>query len=82
MVRLVAVLMIVSGVLIAHGGAMEFRYFGPGTPQFSAGLAATPSGIAAALVESSSGGVAPPGASWSRAASRCSSGPSWARYCE
>jgi len=37
--------MFVGSVLIAYGAAMEFRYFGPGTPQFLAGLVATPAGL-------------------------------------
>ena len=45
--KLVAVTMMVAGALTGYGGAMEFVYFGPGTPQFSAGLLATPAGILA-----------------------------------
>jgi preprotein translocase subunit SecD len=40
-----AALMLISSALIATGGALEFRYFGPGTPQFTAGLIATPAGL-------------------------------------
>lgn len=46
---MIALLFFVSGVLIAIGGALEFRYFGPGTPQFLAGLVATPAGLAGAV---------------------------------
>ena len=44
-VWMVAFVMLVSSLLIAWGGAQEFRYFGPGTPQFLAGLIATPAGL-------------------------------------
>lgn len=35
----------VIGLAIGLGGADEFRYFGPGTPQFWAGAAAAPAGV-------------------------------------
>jgi len=44
-----ALVMLTAGVLVAYGGAMEFVYFGPGTPQFVAGLVTVPTGLAASL---------------------------------
>ena len=44
--RIIAVLLLVTAAVIGAGGAMEFAYFGPGTPQFLSGLIATPAGIA------------------------------------
>ena len=48
-VHLTAALMLVSSLLVAYGAAMEFRYFGPGTTQFVAGLIAAPAGLAGAI---------------------------------
>lgn len=45
--KVIALVMLVSGAAIGTGGALEFAYFGPGTPQFLAGLAATPAGALA-----------------------------------
>lgn len=47
--RLTAIVMLVSSLLTAYGAAMEFRYFDPGTPQFLAGLVATPAGLTGAV---------------------------------
>jgi hypothetical protein len=47
--RIAASVMLLTSLLIAYGGAMEFRYFGPGTSQFLAGLVATPAGLAGAF---------------------------------
>jgi len=43
--KAIAILMIVAGLTLGWGGAMEFRYFGPGTDQFLAGLMAAPGGL-------------------------------------
>ena len=43
--RLSALFLGLVGGTIAYGAAMEFAYFGPGTPQFIAGLVATPAGL-------------------------------------
>jgi hypothetical protein len=37
------------GMVIGVGGADEFRYFGPTTPQFWAGVAAVPAGAVAVV---------------------------------
>jgi hypothetical protein len=39
--RVIAALMLVTAAAIGAGGAMEFAYFGPDTPQFLSGLIAT-----------------------------------------
>lgn len=43
--KIVAVIMLLTGAAIGAGGALEFVYFGPGTRQFWAGVIATPAGI-------------------------------------
>jgi len=43
--RWLAALMVVSGTVVGWGGALEFRYFGSGTPQFTAGLCVVPAGV-------------------------------------
>lgn len=45
--RALALLLLVTGAVIGIGGADEFRYFGPSTPQFWAGVCAVPAGAAA-----------------------------------
>lgn len=42
--KVTAVILAVAGALIGTGAALEFAYFGPGTPQFWAGVVATPAG--------------------------------------
>lgn len=42
----IAILMMLSGAVVGTGAALEFAYFGPGTSQFTAGLIATPAGLA------------------------------------
>ena len=42
--KLVAALLVLVGVIIGTGAVLEFRYFGPGTRQFWAGVIATPAG--------------------------------------
>ena len=42
--KLVAVLMGVIGAAIGAGAVLEFVYYGPGTPQFLAGVIAAPAG--------------------------------------
>ena len=42
--KFVAVLMVLIGVAIGTGAVLEFRYFGPGTRQFWAGVFAAPAG--------------------------------------
>ena len=44
MMKVVAVLMVLIGVVIGTGAVLEFRYFGPGTSQFWAGVLAAPAG--------------------------------------
>lgn len=44
--RVIALLMMLASVAVGTGGLMEFVFFGPGTPQFTAGLIATPAGLA------------------------------------
>ncbi len=43
--KVIAVLMLLSGAAVGTGAALEFAYFGPGTSQFTAGLVATPAGL-------------------------------------
>ena len=43
--KLVAVLMILAGVVIGAGAALEFRYFGPEARQFWVGAFTTPAAI-------------------------------------
>ena len=38
--------MAVCSAAVGTGGALEFRYFGPGTPQFYAGVITVPAGVA------------------------------------
>lgn len=40
---------LVANGLALGGGALEFRYFGPTTPQFWAGMTATPAGLVAGV---------------------------------
>ena len=47
--RPVAVLLFLVAVTLGIGGALEFRYFGPDTKQFWAGVAAVPAGLVAAF---------------------------------
>lgn len=47
--RILATLMLLSGAAVGTGAALEFAYFGPGTPQFLAGVVATPAGILGVL---------------------------------
>ena len=42
MTRFISVLMVLIGVVIGLGAALEFRYFGPETRQFWVGVFATP----------------------------------------
>lgn len=42
--KFVAILMVLIGVAIGAGAVLEFRYFGPATPQFWAGCFAAPAG--------------------------------------
>ena len=37
--------MVLIGVAIGAGAVLEFRYFGPATPQFWAGVIAAPAGV-------------------------------------
>jgi len=43
--KIVAILMALTGVVIGAGAALEFRYFGPETREFWVGAFATPAGI-------------------------------------
>lgn len=43
--KLVAVLMVITGVIIGAGAALEFRYFGPEARQFWVGVFTTPAGV-------------------------------------
>ena len=43
--KFAAVLIVLIGVVIGTGAALEFRYFGPGTRQFWVGGFATPAGV-------------------------------------
>lgn len=47
--KMIALTMILCGAAVGIGGALEFRYFGPGTPQFNAGLMAAPAGVLAVV---------------------------------
>ena len=42
--KVAAVMLAIAGAAIGTGAALEFAYFGPGTPQFWAGVIATPAG--------------------------------------
>ena len=42
--KFVAALLVLVGVVIGTGAVLEFRYFGPETRQFWAGVIATPAG--------------------------------------
>jgi len=43
--KFVAIVMVLAGVLIGGGAALEFWYFGPETRQFWVGVFATPAGF-------------------------------------
>lgn len=43
--RFVAILMVLTGLAIGIGGALEFWYFGPETKQFWVGIFAAPAGF-------------------------------------
>jgi hypothetical protein len=43
--KIVAILMVISGIAIGGGGALEFGYYGPEARQFWAGVIATPAGF-------------------------------------
>ncbi len=45
MMKFVAVLMVLIGLVIGWGAAMEFRYFGPDARQFWVGVFTTPAGV-------------------------------------
>jgi hypothetical protein len=68
LMKILAILMLLSGAAVSTGAALEFAYFGPGTPQFVAGLVATPAGILAVSAEQvcGAGDCAPEGWSWLR----------------
>jgi hypothetical protein len=43
--KIIAVLMVITGVIIGTGAALEFRYFGPEERQFWVGVFTTPAGV-------------------------------------
>ena len=48
--KIVAIVMVLAGLTIGAGGALEFSYFGPEATQFWVGVFATPAGFFFALV--------------------------------
>ena len=45
MMKAMSVLMVIVGVIIGVGALLEFRYFGPETTQFWAGVVGSPAGV-------------------------------------